>query len=102
MPWCGQSRQERVPLGTLVVNVSGSFLLGVLTGLVLYHGAPSAVTLVAGAGFCGGYTTFSAVSFESVRLLQQGEIRAAVVTAGGNLFGCLAGATLGLSISAVH
>lgn len=90
-----------VPVGTLAVNVSGSFLLGVLTGLVIFHGAPSALTLVAGVGFCGGYTTFSAVSFESVRLLQQGEIRAAVVATGGNLFGCLAAAAVGLSIAAI-
>ena len=91
----------RIPLGTLVVNVTGSFLFGVLSGLVIFHGAPSTLTLVAGAGFCGGYTTFSGVSFESVRLLQEGETRGAIVIAGANMFCCLGAAALGLSIVAV-
>jgi CrcB protein len=59
------------PYGTLIVNITGSFLLGVLTGLVLFHGQPHELTLIAGTGFCGGYTTFSTASFETVRLLQQ-------------------------------
>jgi CrcB protein len=68
----GMIRNRRgYPLATLVINVSGSFVLGVLTGLVLFHGAPGGLTTVAGVGFCGGYTTFSTASFETVRLLEQ-------------------------------
>jgi fluoride exporter len=53
-----QSRHDAVfPFGTLVVNVSGSFLLGLLTGLSLHHGLPTGPTVVASAGFAGGYTT---------------------------------------------
>ena len=61
----------RFPLGTMVVNVSGSLLLGFLTGLALYqHGAALAPDLkaVLGTGFCGGYTTFSTASVETFRL----------------------------------
>lgn len=61
----------RVPLGTFVINVTGSFLLGLLTGLfVLSPADSSGATLkaVLGTGFCGGYTTFSTASVESVRL----------------------------------
>jgi fluoride ion exporter CrcB/FEX len=46
------------------INVTGSFVLGVLAGAVLFHGQPSAWQTVLGTGFCGGYTTFSTASFE--------------------------------------
>lgn len=59
------------PVGTLVINVTGSLILGLLTGLVIAHGASRDLRAIAGAGFCGGYTTFSAASLETVRLAQQ-------------------------------
>ena len=58
------------PWGTFVINVSGSALLGVLAGLVLFHGAPHEMQAIIGTGFCGGYTTFSTASFEVVRLAE--------------------------------
>jgi CrcB protein len=79
-----------LPVGTIVINLTGSFILGLLTGLVLYHGAPARLVLVAGTGFCGGYTTFSTASFETVRLVQTGHMRSASI----NLFGTLVGAVL--------
>ena len=90
-----------IPIGTLVVNVTGSLLFGLLTGLVLFHGAPTTVALVAGTGFCGGYTTFSAASFESVRHLREGRLSPGLLTAGGNLVGGLAAAGLGLALAAL-
>lgn len=69
------------PLGTLVINVVGSLLLGVLAGLVLFRGQPSAWQIVIGTGFCGGYTTFSTASFETVRLAQQGRRVFALINA---------------------
>jgi CrcB protein len=60
------------PWATFAINISGSLVLGVLTGLVLYRGASSDLTLILGTGFCGGYTTFSTASFETVRLAQRG------------------------------
>lgn len=89
------------PVGTMVVNVSGSLLFGVLTGAVLFHGAPGLLALVAGTGFCGGYTTFSTASFETVRLLQRREHGNALVTLVGMVGGCLAGAALGLALTAL-
>jgi CrcB protein len=61
-----------LPWGTLAINVSGSFLLGVITGLVLDHGFPRTARIVLGVGFCGAYTTFSTFTFETVRLLEEG------------------------------
>jgi CrcB protein len=73
------------PWGILLVNLLGSFLLGVLTGLVL-DGADDAWRLVLGVGFCGGFTTFSTAMVDSVRLAQRGSLRPAL----GNLVGTLA------------
>lgn len=90
-----------LPLGTISINISGSLLLGLLTGLAMFHGAPPTLTLVAGTGFCGGYTTFSTASFETVRLVQQGLLREAVVTGGITLGGALVAAALGLALAAL-
>jgi CrcB protein len=65
--------QRDFPLGTLIINVTGSFILGILAGLVIAHGASDHVKAIAGTGFCGGYTTFSAASVESIRLAQRRE-----------------------------
>lgn len=61
----------RMPLGTLLINVTGSLVLGLLTGLLAADAPESTgatVRAVLGTGFCGGYTTFSTASIESVRL----------------------------------
>jgi CrcB protein len=56
------------PWGTLVVNIIGSFLLGVLVGLP----ADEAVLRLAGTGFCGALTTYSTFGYETLRLLRTG------------------------------
>ena len=94
-------RPGRFPWPTVAINVTGSFLLGVLTGLaVLRGGSPLVLQTVLGTGFCGGYTTFSTASFESVRLLQQGHTRAALGNTIGSLVVTVAAAAGGLG--AVH
>lgn len=85
-----------MPAGTLLINITGSFLLGLLTGLAARHsGLPPALTSVAGAGFCGGYTTFSTASLELVRLWDTDGpthgIRYAVATLAGSLLGAALG-----------
>ncbi|WP_158867486.1 fluoride efflux transporter CrcB [Leifsonia sp. AG29] len=84
------------PLGTTVINVTGSFLLGLVTGLALAHGLPPEWRAVLGTGFLGGYTTFSTASYESVRLAQQRRYRAALVNSAGMLILALAAAGFGL------
>lgn len=91
--------RSQIPIGTVVINVSGSLLLGLLTGLVMYHGAPSMLTTVAGTGFCGGYTTFSTASFETIRLVQQGFPRAALTNSAITLVGALGAGGLGLAVA---
>ena len=66
------------PHGTAVINIIGSFLLGLLTGMALYHGFPTTSKTVLGTGFCGSFTTFSTFAFETVRLAEEGGRRDAV------------------------
>ena len=78
------------PWGTLVVNVAGSFVLGVLAA-----GAPEWLLHAAGVGLCGALTTFSTFGFETVRLLEQGRVRLALLNVAGSLGFGLAAAALG-------
>lgn len=96
-----QHRHESVfPLGTLVVNVSGSFALGLVTGLALYHGLGAGARTVVGIGFIGSYTTFSTFTYETVRLLQDGSVAEACLNALANLGIGLAAAAAGLALAA--
>jgi fluoride exporter len=85
-----------VPLGTVLVNVSACFLLGLLTGLVAGHAGLGEIGAVLGVGFLGGYSTFSTASVEGVRLLRQGRFLQATAHAGGMLVLSLAAALLGV------
>lgn len=87
-------------LGTFWINVSGSLILGVLTGLALYHGLDDDVRVVAGTGFCGAYTTFSAFALETVRMVERRTYRAATRYALLTLVACLAAAAIGLTATA--
>lgn len=78
-------RTTVLPLGTVVVNVSGSLLIGLVAGLHLYAGLPATAVLLLATGFCGGYTTFSAAAVEAVRLAQAGEHVRAVASLVGTL-----------------
>lgn len=84
------------PLGTTVINITGSFLLGLVTGLAVTHLLPPEWRAIIGVGFIGGYTTFSTASFETVRLAQEGRYTAAVSNGFGMLAGALVAAGLGL------
>jgi CrcB protein len=89
------------PWGTFVVNVTGCFALGVLTGLALYHGLDPTARLVVGTGGIGAYTTFSTFTFETIRLAEEGAVADAVRNVGGSFVVGLAAASLGLAIAAV-
>lgn len=73
--------RTRFPVGTVVVNISGSLLIGLLAGCVSAASLPPHWMLVVGTGFLGGYTTFSTSSYETVQLLLDGYWREALVNA---------------------
>ncbi|HTJ74112.1 MAG TPA: fluoride efflux transporter CrcB [Acidimicrobiales bacterium] len=89
------------PWGTFVINVTGSLLLGLLTGLSLYHAFPRTPRVVLGTGFCGAYTTFSTFSFETIRLLEEGAVDEALRNGFGTLVTCAAAAAAGLALAAI-
>ena len=75
-------RGHGVPAGTVVVNVSGSLVLGMLVGWAMRHGGASEeVKAVLGTGFLGGYTTFSTASVEAARLVRGGRPTGALLHA---------------------
>jgi fluoride exporter len=84
-------------LGTFIVNITGSFALGFLMALT-FQRAPVPVELrsLITIGFLGGYTTFSTLSFESILLLEAGEVWKAGASLLGNLALGLAAAYLGM------
>lgn len=86
------------PLGTSVINVTGSLALGLLIGLTLSHVASSELQAILGTGLLGGYTTFSTASVETVRLAHERRYRAALVNGVGMLILCVLAAALGLWI----
>ena len=83
------------PWGTMVINLSGSLLLGVITGYATGHVGQAWAT-VAGVGLLGGYTTFSTASVETVRLLADRRYRAGLINGLGMLLGGVLAAYGGL------
>jgi len=89
------------PLGTMVVNVSGALVLGVLTGLVMYHGLAREPKVVLGTGLVGAYTTFSTFSVETLALFEAGEARAGAANVMLSLFAGSAAAAAGLALASI-
>jgi len=91
-----QARHESLfPWGTFVVNVLGSFVLGVLAGA----NPTGMVTHLVGTGFCGALTTYSTFGYETVRLVQEGARKLAVLNALASIAAGLCAAYLGLLLS---
>jgi fluoride exporter len=68
-----QARHDSVfPWGTLAVNATGSFLLGLLAAGLSVHGLTPGVMALAGTGFCGALTTYSTFGYETLRLAEDG------------------------------
>jgi fluoride exporter len=84
---------SELPWGTFAINMSGSLFLGFLTGLALGHRLGPIPKALLGTGFCGAYTTFSTFTYETLRLVEDGEIRQAA----GNVLGS---AVIGLAAAA--
>ncbi len=91
-----QSRAtSRFPYGTVVVNITGSFVLGLIVGFVTYQGMDADVRTIAGTGFLGAYTTFSSYAYDTWGLFHGGAQRGAILNAAGSIALGLVAATVG-------
>ena len=86
------------PWPTVLINITGSLLLGLITGLTVSGLLPEAWRLVLGTGFLGGYTTFSTASVDTVRLLRQRRWAAGMVHGLGTLVIAVGAAGFGLGL----
>jgi CrcB protein len=93
--------RSALPWGTFVVNVAGSFVLGVVTGLARHHGLSHDLDLVLGTGFAGGYTTWSTLMVETATLTDDSRHIHALITVGGSFAAGLTAAAAGLGLALV-
>jgi CrcB protein len=90
------------PFGTLLVNILGSFVIGLLYGLLITEQiAPNPWRIFVGIGVLGAFTTFSTFSMDTVLLLQQGDWFKAVANVVLNVVLCLTLAWLGLKLGSM-
>ena len=96
--WAGTMVDARFPLGTFVINVVGSFILGLIAGFLSSRSVAhsDAIRLALGVGFCGGFTTFSTFEFETHALFEDGIWLTAVANMALSLFAGLAAVRFGL------
>lgn len=84
------------PWGTMIVNLTGSFILGLITGFAVVHPWGTIIT----TGLLGGYTTFSTASLESIRLLAAKRYAKALLNGPGMLIACTTLSVIGILITA--
>jgi CrcB protein len=87
---------SQFPLGTLLINVTGARVIGLLAGLVGYKLMSPVTQTILATGFLGGYTTFSTMRWEGVQLARGGSIGSSALSLCSNLALGLLAASLGL------
>lgn len=96
--WVDGFAETRFPLGTFVINISGSFLLGILGALLaqkIFRNS-DAIRLALGVGFLGAFTTFSTFEFETHALLEDGSWIVAATNVAASVFLGLLAVRLGI------
>lgn len=88
------------PAGTLIINITGSFLVGFIMRMALQSDVISAETRTfLTTGFCGGYTTFSTFSYETAMMIEDGEYKRAALYVGSSVVVGLAATFLGFAVA---
>jgi CrcB protein len=104
--WLGAAVQRinasDFPIGTLAVNVLGSFVIGLVMAASLERGTPGPTArLFLTIGFCGGFTTMSTFSYETLALLRDGQTAFALGNIAASVVGGLAAAWLGYTLGRI-
>ena len=87
------------PAGTLTVNILGSFVIGVVMALALERGMMGENTrLLLTAGFCGGFTTMSTFSYETLALVEAGQATLALANVAASVIVCIGAVWVGLLV----
>lgn len=100
--WVARYAGAAFPYGTLLINVSGSFLLGLLMQLSLStHMISADMRLIVGTGLLGGFTTYSTFNYETLALLREDAWGAALVNIAATLIVCLIAGAVGVGMARV-
>lgn len=94
---------QAVPWGTIGINIAGSFVIGFIGTLTLQDGrlpAPESVRLFVMVGVCGGFTTFSSFSLQTLDLLRAGAWGRALLNVAASVLLCLAAVAAGHALAA--
>lgn len=94
--WVARRNRVSIPMGTITVNVTACFLLGLLTGWAVRTAGSADLKEVLGVGLLGGYSTFSTASVEGMRLIAAGRPAAAAAHAFVMLVVSLVASTIGV------
>jgi CrcB protein len=94
--WAAQRFGATFPYGTLIVNLSGCFLIALVIQATAIAVWPPTLRAVITIGFLGGLTTYSSFNYESTRLLQEGAVDLAALNAGVTMAGGFAAGWLGV------
>jgi len=97
--WVQQQVRHSFPYGTLIVNLLGCLLMGVLMHWIDRNIVRSEFRLFFGIGVLGGFTTFSSFSWEALHLFQQRSMAGGLLYVGASLLGCLAMVTTGYTVA---
>ena len=96
-----QARHDSVfPWGTFIVNVTGTFLLGIVAGFAAGGDLDPAVAAAVGTGFCGALTTYSTFSYETLRLVDHGARLEAAVNVATSVLAGLGAVSVGWLLGA--
>lgn len=97
--FCTKNFKNPIPYGTLIVNIAGAIIIGFVIQLSLSNIVSPKAKLFITTGICGGLTTFSTFSLESINLFTAGKIEMGVLNVVLNLFLSLIGVLIGQSIA---
>ena len=96
---CARAFGTHFPFGTVIINISGSIVMGLIAGYLAFKGhAAQPWRLFVMTGILGGYTTFSAFSLDTALLYERGEIGLAVLYVVGSVVLAIAGLFAGLAL----